>query len=383
MAVKPWHELPTEVASVLHPVLAGVTEEIIAAVAGVPAYARPIEGPFGEGVKAGVQEAMRHFVAEIEAGARVQRSDVYVALGRGEMRAGRTLDALLSAYRIGARVAWRRFADAGAAAGLHPETMYLLAESIFAYIDELSAESAEGYALEQSAAAGQAEQRRRRLVRMLVREPPAEPNAIAAAADDAGWTLPRRLAALALTGERRETVAARLPPDTIADAIGELVCVLVPDPEAPGRGAEIERAILEAGAVAGLGTTVRWSEASLSFARARAALALAGPSGELVLARERAAELLLRSDERLARELAADRLAPLTGQPAGSQARLTETLQAWLEEQGRLTAVAERLGVHPQTVRYRLGRLRELFGGALDDADARFELELALRVTQR
>ena len=35
--------------------------------------------------------------------------------------------------------------------------------------------------------------------------------------------------------------------------------------------------------------------------------------------------------------------------------------------------------MHPQTVRYRLARLRELFGPRLDDPDARFELELALR----
>ena len=35
--------------------------------------------------------------------------------------------------------------------------------------------------------------------------------------------------------------------------------------------------------------------------------------------------------------------------------------------------------MHPQTVRYRLGRLRELFGDALEDPDARFELELVLR----
>ena len=35
--------------------------------------------------------------------------------------------------------------------------------------------------------------------------------------------------------------------------------------------------------------------------------------------------------------------------------------------------------MHPQTVRYRLARLRERFGDALDDPDARFELALALR----
>ena len=52
----------------------------------------------------------------------------------------------------------------------------------------------------------------------------------------------------------------------------------------------------------------------------------------------------------------------------------------WLAEQGRVGSVAERLGIHPQTARYRLARLRELFGGALDDPDQRFWLELALRV---
>ena len=81
-------------------------------------------------------------------------------------------------------------------------------------------------------------------------------------------------------------------------------------------------------------------------------------------------------------ELAADHLAPLADLPAGSKARLTETLRVWLAEQGRLGRVAERLGVHPQTARYRLARLRELFGDALDDPDERFWLELSLRVAK-
>jgi DNA-binding PucR family transcriptional regulator len=42
-------------------------------------------------------------------------------------------------------------------------------------------------------------------------------------------------------------------------------------------------------------------------------------------------------------------------------------------------AVAAALHVHPQTVRYRLKRLRELFGERLDDPRVRFELALALR----
>jgi PucR C-terminal helix-turn-helix domain len=380
MADQPWHELSPAVVAVLRPSLGEVADEIIEAVATVPAYARPIEGPFGDGVRAGVQQALNHFFAEIEAGGAVARPDVYRALGQGEMRAGRSLDSLLSAYRIGARVAWRRLAALGVDAGLEPDTLYLLAESIFAYIDVLSAESAEGHAFEQSAVAGEAQLRRRRLVRMLVRETPAEPDAVEAAAVDAAWPLPRTLAAVAISGEQREAAASRLPAGTIREAIGELICALVSDPDGPGQRGAIERAFAGVSARGGLGTTVDWTQTRVSFLRAQATLELAGQDGTLVAARERAGELLLRSDAGLGAELAADRLAPLRELAPGSRRRLAETLRVWLAEQGRLGQVAERLQVHPQTARYRLGRLRDLFGDALEDPESRFWLEVALRV---
>jgi DNA-binding PucR family transcriptional regulator len=126
---------------------------------------------------------------------------------------------------------------------------------------------------------------------------------------------------------------------------------------------------------------VAWGNAAVSFARATAALALADGSPALIVASEHAGRLLLRSDQSLAEELASERLAPLAELSPRQRARMVETLRAWLAEQGRLSPVAARLGVHPQTVRYRLARLRELFGGALDDPDERFWLELALRAS--
>jgi DNA-binding PucR family transcriptional regulator len=41
--------------------------------------------------------------------------------------------------------------------------------------------------------------------------------------------------------------------------------------------------------------------------------------------------------------------------------------------------MARALHLHPQTVRYRVNRLRELLGEQLEDPSARFELEIALR----
>src|ERR1700759_3870725 len=288
MRDQPWHELPAEVVTVLRPALDDVAGEIIQAVATLPAYARPVDGPFGAGLQAGVQQALRHFVAEIEAGGAVERADVYRALGQGEMRAGRSLESLLSAYRIGARVAWRRFAAEGVAAGLDPDTLYLLAESIFAYIDLLSAESAEGHALEQSAVAGEAELRRRRLARMLVREQPAEVSIVRAGPNQARWALPRTVAVLRVGGRGREPVASHLGVEAISDTIGETLVAVIPDPDGPGRRAAIERVIRDAGAIAGLGTTVAWGNAAVSLARATAALALADGSPALIVASEHA-----------------------------------------------------------------------------------------------
>ncbi len=59
---------------------------------------------------------------------------------------------------------------------------------------------------------------------------------------------------------------------------------------------------------------------------------------------------------------------------------LLTTLAAWLAHQRHTPGVAAELHVHPQTVRYRIGKLRELLGEDLEGAEGRFELELALRV---
>src|SRR3954464_3658567 len=164
--------LPSELADALRPGLPDLAEEIITAIgAEVPEYARPLEGPFGRGLRAGVERALGRFVETLvdPAADQGQRRETYMDLGRGEMRSGRSLDALLSAYRLGARITWERCVEAGQAAGHSPATLYRLASAIFSYIDRISAESVEGYATEQSAALAERQRRRRALVRVLAR----------------------------------------------------------------------------------------------------------------------------------------------------------------------------------------------------------------------
>jgi hypothetical protein len=409
--------VPPEAADVLRPVLPGLADEMIAAIAvEVPDYARAMEGTFGQLVRMGVEVALSRFidmVADPTADVTLAR-DTYVNLGRGEFHSGRSLDALMAAYRVGARLAWRRFVEAGTAAALPPEALYSLGEAMFAYIDEISAESADGYAEEQSAAAGESQRRRRRLVRLLAQDPPAAQEAVRTAAQAAAWAPPRRLAALVAAaadtaagaeaggtppGGGGEPVpgeeiveaigvrlARRLGGGAIGGAAGGLACVFVPDPDAPGRRRQIVATVGgdERGEPVAIGPTVPWHDAAASLRRAAAAFRLVATGGvdggPLVVAEEHLATLLLASDRGLAADLAASRLAPLAALPEGPRARMTETLRAWLDRPGQVQAVAAELGVHPQTVRYRLRQLRELFGTRLEDPEARFELSLALRV---
>src|SRR3954465_14685249 len=146
---EPWRALSPSLAALIEPELPGLPHEILAVIAEeVPEYARPLEGNFGRGLRLGVDEALSQFarlVADPDRG-RGQSPEVYRGLGRGEMREGRSLDSLQAPYRLGARGAWRRPSQGGRRAGLEPDVLCVLADAIFAYIDELSSDSVDGYA---------------------------------------------------------------------------------------------------------------------------------------------------------------------------------------------------------------------------------------------
>ncbi len=381
---EPWRDLEPGVADVIEPELPAIIEEILATIAlQVPEYARPLEGDFGRNLSTGVGEALRQFVAVIrdpEAG-RGPGREVYVELGRGEQRQGRTLDSLLAAYRVGARVAWRRIAAAGRRAGLGSEPLTLLAEAIFAYIDELSADSVDGYAEAQAEVEDERRRRRGELARLLVAEPAAEPAEVTAAARAARWPLPATAAAAACAERDLAALARRLPPETLAVALGGQGCLIVPDPGGPGRADALARAAARSRVA--LGPAGEPGALAESWTLARALLraadtgALAGDG--LLRAEDHLADLLLAEGAALTSRIAALRLAPLAELTPKARERMRETALAHVRHAGNAVAMAAELQIHPQTARYRIARLRELFGEALEDPDTRFELEIALR----
>jgi hypothetical protein len=382
----PWGAVPVEIGSLMGSRLGEVVAAVIAAVrAEVPAYDRPLEGEFGRLISRGVTVALEQFVNLLGHDMPPPDLAIYQALGRGELREGRTLDALQSAYHTGARVAWRHFVVFGEEQQLPPAVMYRLAEAIFAYIHTLAGASVAGFAQEQSARAGSAQARRHALVELLVRHPPADPAEVERAADQAGWALPSRVAVLVVGDADPAALGRRMPPGTIGAALEPVAVLVVPDPDAPGRLVQIAGGLRTQRGV--LGPSVPWTDAHHSARRAQAAWPLheARQLGGESLARadEHLLALLLAADRRLARDLVAARLAPLEAMPLAARERATSTLRAWLDAHGDVTAAADDLRVHAQTVRYRLARLQEDFGDVLGDPVARLELALALRAADQ
>jgi hypothetical protein len=100
-------------------------------------------------------------------------------------------------------------------------------EAIFAYLDELAAAGAEGYADAYSQAVGDRQGRLRRLLAMIVAEPPPRAGLVAGLARAAGWVLPARVAVAALA-EQPVHESLVLPPDVLADWTRPDPCLLVP-----------------------------------------------------------------------------------------------------------------------------------------------------------
>src|SRR3954451_18106647 len=303
---EPWRTLPEALADAIEPELPEATEEILAAIgAEAPENARPLEGSFGTGIRTGVSEALRQFVALIRDpdGGREPGRDVYVALGRGELHQGRTLDSLQSAYRVGARVAWRRISAAARRRHVDPDQLAVLAEAIFAYIDELSADSVEGYAQAQREQEGERQRRRRELLALLLRDPPADEADVRAATQEAGWRLPRSTAPLAVRETDLARVGRRLSADALVAPIGGLGCALI---SGAIRRSELERATQNV--VAALGPSVPRRELGGSWALASAALraveAGAIQADGLLDAEEHLPELLLFQSGGVAERLA-------------------------------------------------------------------------------
>jgi hypothetical protein len=381
-----WPDLPPGTAEIMLPGLAHTAEEMSTAILReVPEYGLPSDPSFTRSFHRSVHQLLRQFVQQVAdpSTPRDEAANLFRAIGYREAMDGRSIEVIQAAMRTGARVAWHRLTLKAGRGTLSIETLGAIGEAIFLYIDELSAACAEGYMRAGAEMADEMKRRRGRLLDLLVAEPPAAEDAVAARARAADWALPRTVAAVALEDGGKELLSPlpALPAEVLADMVRKDPCLLVPDPDGSGRIAAIERGLR--GWTGALGPVVPLSQAGSSLRWARQALSLRrhgviAPGCGLVRCDEHLSTLLLFADQKLAQVCAAARLAPLMKLRPEQQETLADTLLSWLQSAGNARIAARQLHVHPQTVRYRLRNLQELFGDALVQPEARFDLEIAL-----
>jgi len=379
-------EFPASVAAAMRAELPSVADRVInAVIADVPSYAKAWDGPMGETIRSAVQLALGGFLNL----ATRKRPDVTIPqvpalegayqLGRGEARSGRSMEALLAAYRIGARTAWRDMSRTAVEAGLTANELSAFAELVFAYIDELSAASAAGHSDELESSGRLRRRNLERLCKALLTDAPAD--AVVAAATRAEWEPPATLTAIlipeAQVGSVLSLVDSRtLDPEEDLPGLAEGTAVLLVASPTNRSRSQLMRVL--AGTDAVVGPTVPWLEAGTSYRRALRCHALPRVTDGVVDTDTRLAQLVLAADEQARADLRARVLAPLAELRPATAEKLTETLRSWLLHHGRRDDVAAELFVHPQTVRYRVGQLREVYGDRLDDPAFVLDATIAL-----
>ena len=374
--------LPPELVESLQAQLPEVADAAVTAIiAEVPTYARAFSGPMGEVIRNAVALALGGFVqlglrgirpTDRPAAASLQGA---YQLGRGEARSGRSMEALLAAYRIGSRVSWRQMAVGLVQGGVDAATVAAYAELVFAYMDQLSDASTTGHRDEITESGRARQQLLEALARARVEGAAAK--VVEQAAARAEWEPPQTLTAIVVPEAHAAGVLALVAADSLRvdDPVlgSERTVLMVPD----AHRAVLLRTVASQAAV--VGPARPWTEVRASYLRALRALDLPRDSRTPTLDTEaHLGDLVVGADPEAQRDLRAQVLAPLDDVSESTREKLTETLRTWLLHQGRRDTMAEALFVHPQTVRYRMGQLRDVYGERLDDPDFVRDATIAL-----
>ncbi|MDG4765719.1 helix-turn-helix domain-containing protein [Solwaraspora sp. WMMD406] len=380
----PWHRLPADLVPAMRPRLPAVVDAVSVAVTeATPTFAAIDDDKLRRDVRTAVAVALERFLDLVGTEDPALPSpvrEVFVALGAAEAREDRGPEALLAALRVAGRLMLREVCESLARVRAVDTALLVdLADAVSAYVDELAAASTDGFARQVREQAGERDRRRRQLAELLLRggAPAAE---VVAAATAVGWPQPDAVVPVVLPLEHARDARLRFAADGIVAERGRDAVLLLP------AGPRTDRSVLTdalRGRGAAVGPPLGWAEVPQAVRLAELAAALVTPTAGPVFAVDHLATLAVRGEPGALAVLAAHRLAPFAGLRTSQRDALLTTLHSWLRHWGSRAAVSADLFVHPQTVSYRIRRLRELLGDDLDDPDIRFALLLVLAARHR
>ena len=376
--------LPPEAVEQMRAELPRVAEHVVAAIIDeVPSYTDAFSGPMGETIRNAVQLALGGFLS-LASGRRGADAGTPTApavegayqLGRGEARSGRSTEALLAAYRIGARVSWREMSMTAVRQRASTARRWSASRSWSSPTSTSCrprASPATPTSWPPPAGSGSGCWSGSR----TTCSPAPRSTRCVAAAERAGWEPPKTLTAVIVPGGAgapgaRLGLARRPCRRPTPRSSTRACCCWCPTRTATAAPALL-RTLADRGCLAGPARP--WLEVRASYDRAlRARAAGLEPDTEAHLVAAGARRRPPPPAPTCAPSCS--RRSPTCG-PAPPRSSPTRCARGCCTRAGATTS-RPTLFVHPQTVRYRMGQLRELYGDRLDDPETVLALTVAL-----
>jgi hypothetical protein len=351
----------------------------------VQSYAGSSTGRRHRLIELAASSAIAHFLETIEQPGAKSRSvdELFRRMGHGEATEGHGLDAMQASFRIVNREAWVLLRDYADSEGWSVRVLGALCDALFAYTEHLASQTQLGYDGAMRALAQDPHRARARLLDDLLRGAPVSdihPRAV-----KVDWTMPERFVVITVEPLEEDPL-----PD-ISDLAGRCLmradansAVIVADPEDRAELIGTIRSRSTALQVASswpvpreeVPEAWRWATRVLDLA-ARGVI----ERSPVLYCSEHRTQLWLHAEPLLRQRLCQELLRPLLAETPNSREILSETLLAWLESRDSAPAIAAKLGVHPQTVRYRWKRINELFGESLREPEFVVQVTMLLKAS--
>ncbi|MCL2542286.1 MAG: helix-turn-helix domain-containing protein [Nocardioidaceae bacterium] len=331
-----------------------------------------------------VHSALAHFV-DLSMGREapyVAIDDHYRRIGYRLAAAGRDRVVVDQALHVATTEVWDELRKRAAANELSAAALNAINEAVTGYVEHLTHQVDLGFEAGSEARDQDAGVARARLVDRLLGG--AEQGEVEQQAAIAGWEVPDELTVMVVEiGERQRIARDALDDVALTRRRPTGQVVICPADQADTVTEQVRDAVPEARVVVcwpvppgDVAAAWRWVNRALGLVRAKVI-----PARPVIHCRRHRTEIWLHAEPVMRRQLAQELLQPLFAETPNSREILSETLLVWLETRDSAPAIAARLGVHPQTVRYRWKRINDLFGEALHDPEFVVQLTLLLKAS--
>ncbi len=305
--------------------------------------------------------------------------DFFRWLGRVEAAAGHDLDAMRAAHQIATQETWSELREASHELDLPATAVGQLANALLNFQNQLLQHAIQGFTLVRGRRGDARNSPRSMLIEALLRGDC--PDRIQELASAVSWPVPDSVSVMTTTMSAPARAVVNATTGALAGSNGQRLVVIVDTAAAPRLAQHLAQQVSDPVTLSwGVPSdevhhAARWSARLFRLA---ASGQVAPPADGVLLCDDHRAKLCMHADPILRRCTDLEVLAPLLDETPKRRASLAETMLLWLQTRESVPAIADRLGVHQQTVRHRLRRIKELFGDRLSDPSETVALLTAL-----